>query len=99
MAKILALTLLVLLGLLQHGLWRGNGSLSEAWQLGEQIDRIKVEIKGLEERNAAHAAEVYDLKHGSDAIEERARSEMGMIAPGETFYLLIHADAPPGVDE
>lgn len=107
---LLAVLLLAVLALLQHGLWFGSGSLAEWRALNGQIAAVQQEIRQLGEENTAYIAEVHDLKHGFDAIEERARSDMGMIAPGEVFYLLIYgdgADAPvdapvrstPGEDE
>ena len=87
--------LLLLLAALQYRLWAGNGSLPEVWRL-EEIKVAQVEEnKGLEERNQSLAAEVVDLKNGMDAVEERARSEMGMIARGETFYQIIDKPHPP----
>lgn len=94
--KYLNLLLLIALAALQYRLWSGNGSLPEVWRL-EGIEAAQMEEnKGLEERNQALAAEVMDLKDGMDAVEERARSEMGMIARGETFYQIIETPHPPG---
>ena len=63
------------------------------WRLERQIRHQKEENHALKERNLALDAEVLDLKHGLGAIEERARSEMGMIKQGEIFYQVI--DTPP----
>ena len=54
-----------------------------------EVDNAKVEEKKLQERNKALAAEVHDLKQGLEAIEERARNELGMIKKDETFYQII----------
>ena len=81
--------LLMVLVLLQYRLWNGNGSLPDLWDLEEIKAEQTVENKFLEERNQALAAEVMDLKTGMEAIEERARSEMGMIKSGETFFHII----------
>ena len=90
--KIISLVLIALLVLLQYRLWIGNGSLTDVHHL-EQAKQLQIgENHDLEERNTALAAEVYDLKHGFEAIEERARSEMGMIKNDETFYHVIHQD-------
>lgn len=79
-------SLLFLLLLLQGQLWFGQGSLPDLWRLQDAIEQQQVENRRLRERNAALAAEVADLKSGLEAIEERARTELGMIRRGETFY-------------
>ncbi|MBD3669255.1 MAG: cell division protein FtsB [Gammaproteobacteria bacterium] len=84
--------LIVLLVLLQYRLWFGDGSLLEVWQLQNQIEEQRAENDKLRERNAALEAEVKDLKQGLEAIEERARSELGLIKKGETFYQVIDED-------
>ena len=89
------LPLLILLALLQPGLWFGHGSISEWHRLTSQNAEIREAIQTLTMDNARYAAEVNDLKNGVDAVAERARSDMGMIAPGETFYLLIYDDEWP----
>lgn len=88
--KFVNITLLILLVLLQVRLWRGNGSLSEVWEL-ESLKATQIaENAELTERNLSLEAEVMDLKTGLEAIEERARSEMGMVVDGETFYLIVN---------
>ena len=89
--------LVVLLLLLQYRLWIGDGSLAEVWGLYQQVEAQREENARLQERNQALQAEVKDLKQGLDAIEERAREELGMIKDGETFYQII--DEPPAKDE
>lgn len=84
--RVLAGTLLFLLLLLQGQLWFGQGSLPDLWRLQKAVEAQQAENRELEERNTALAAEVQDLKSGLEAIEERARSELGMIRKGETFY-------------
>jgi cell division protein FtsB len=81
--------LIVLLLLLQYRLWVGDGSLAEVWDLYQQVETQREENQRLLERNQALEAEVQDLKQGLDAIEERAREELGMIKDGETFYQII----------
>ena len=83
------LGLVLLLGWLQYRLWFGIGSAGEVAGLEAQVEHQRRENSGLEERNAALAAEVRDLKEGVAAAEERARSELGMIKPGETFYRVV----------
>ena len=87
--KFTATLFIILLILLQYRLWVGNGSLTEVHHLQEQISQMEQENNSLKERNLSLAAEVYDLKQGKDAIEERARSEMGMIKHDETFYQIV----------
>lgn len=64
------------------------------WELDQQVDeQIKINQKS-KSRNAILDAEVRDLKQGTDAIEERARSDLGMIKPGEIFFQLVGDNAP-----
>jgi cell division protein FtsB len=84
--------LIVLLLILQYKLWFGDGNMREVWQLQAAIEEQKQENEKLRERNAALEAEVKDLKQGLEAVEERARSELGMIKKGETFYQIIEND-------
>ena len=81
----LVLTLLVL----QYRLWVGEGSLAELRQLESRVQAQSLENAELRERNDNLESEVVDLKEGLDAVEERARRELGMIREGETFYLLL----------
>jgi len=87
--KLLAIALIALLIVLQLTLWFGDGSLGEVWRLRQQVDTQQKENKQLMERNAALEAEVRDLKQGLDAIEERARNELGMVKDGEHFYQIV----------
>ncbi|HLQ26401.1 MAG TPA: cell division protein FtsB [Acidiferrobacterales bacterium] len=84
--KIASYVLLVLLLLLQYPLWFGNSSVITLWRLEREIAAQKAENARLREHNAALEAEVLDLKNGLTAIEERARSELGMVKKGETFF-------------
>ena len=90
--KALIAILIVLLLILQYKLWFGDGNMREVWQLQSAIEEQKKENDSLRERNAALEAEVQDLKQGLEAIEERARSELGMIKKGETFYQIIESE-------
>lgn len=101
--RIMVLVLLVLLAWLQYRLWFGNGGKREVADLQQQVAQQKHDNSGLKQRNDALAAEVEDLKSGEAAVEERARSELGMIKPGETFYRVVEtqpaaATAEPGVE-
>lgn len=81
--------LLLLLGVLQYRLWVGDGSVAELHALRERIADTEGELARLQTRNNALAAEVQDLKTGLDAIEERARSQLGMIQSGEVFLQVV----------
>lgn len=61
-------------------------------QLEQEVEQVNIEVKRLQERNQSLDAEVKDLKKGLDAIEERARSEMGMIKEGEIYYQVIESE-------
>jgi cell division protein FtsB len=81
---------------LQAKLWLGAGGWREAQALQETVEAQRTENARLQQRNDALAAEVEDLKSGETAVEERARSELGMVKPGETFYRVVepHPVAP-----
>ncbi|EGV29145.1 Cell division protein ftsB-like protein [Thiorhodococcus drewsii AZ1] len=86
--------LVVLLVALQYRLWVGEGSLAELHALKQEIALQEDESKRLIARNQELQAEVEDLGDGLDAVEERARSELGMIKPGEIFIQVIEAPTP-----
>lgn len=91
------LVLAVLLAWLQYRLWFGKGGQREVDALQDQVTQQAYDNTGLKQRNDVLAAEVKDLKSGEEAIEERARSELGMIKPGETFYRVVdESRAAPG---
>ena len=77
--------LVVLLLLLQYSLWLGKGGWLRVWDMDGQLQAQRQVNQKLEQRNAGLEAEVRDLKTGYDAIEERARYELGLIKPGEIF--------------
>ena len=83
--KILAITLISFLAILQYDLWMGEGSLTAAWRMENAIEDQQQENARLQARNDALTAEVQDLKDGTAAIEERARNELGMAREKETF--------------
>jgi len=91
--RVLLLLLALLLAGLQYTLWLGSGGEREVAGLRQQVATQQAENLRLQERNGALAAEVEDLKSGEAAVEERARSELGMVKPGETFYRVVE-DAP-----
>ena len=87
--KPILIVLLVLLALLQYKLWFAPGGVTEVWQLKANIAKINAENATWQERNAVLAAQVQDLKQGNGAIEEQARTDLGMIKKGETFYQIV----------
>ncbi|NBC12532.1 MAG: cell division protein FtsB [Gammaproteobacteria bacterium] len=96
MTRWVILGLLLLLVLLQYRLWVGEGSIKELHALRAQIEEHREELQRLEARNLALAAEVEDLRTGLEAIEDRARSELGMIQRGEVFLQVIEKDEEEG---
>jgi len=91
--------LIVLLLLLQYKLWVGDGGVPEVLHLEQEVEKQQLHKQQLEERNASLAGEVTDLKQGLDAIEERARSELGMIRKDEHFYQIIKSPEKKPNDE
>lgn len=85
---LIVLLIAFLLGL-QYKLWAGEGSLAEVWHLHTAVGEQRMDNEQLAERNAALEAEVKDLKQGLEAVEERARSELGMTKEDEIFYQLV----------
>ena len=92
--RILIFVLLLLLGWLQYRLWVGEGSLAEVAALRHEILAQGEELEKLRTRNRRLQAEVEDLRQGQDALEERARSELGMIKEGEIFLQVIEPQSP-----
>jgi cell division protein FtsB len=88
--KILTLILITLVALLQYPLWLGKGSWLKVWEIDQQVTRQHEINQKLQMRNAALDAEVRDLKQGHEAVEERARSELGMIKQNEIFFHIVN---------
>jgi cell division protein FtsB len=84
--KYLLLILIFIILSLQVNLWWGKGSILTAQMLQQEVIWQQEKINKLKERNQLLEAEVYDLKHHLSALEERARTDLGMIRQGETFY-------------
>jgi len=84
--KVLGLILFVLIVLLQYSLWQGKGSWNRVWETSQKVASQKEANQRNEIRNGVLEAEVQDLKKGLVAIEERARSELGMIKQDEIFF-------------
>ena len=92
--RLLIVLLLVLVGFLQYRLWVGEGSLAEVHSLRQAVTAQEEELERLAMRNRELQAEVDDLRTGLDALEERARMELGMIKPGEIFLQVIERSEP-----
>ncbi len=94
--RYLTITLIALILLLQYPLWLGKGSWLQVWKNDAELKEQKAVNKKLQARNNGLDAEVRDLKQGYEAIEERARSELGMVKPDEIFFQVLEpAGAAP----
>ncbi len=87
--KILIAVLILLIAQLQYRLWLGDGGREEVQEYQERLDILTKAVNGKKERNDALYAEVLDLRKGKEAIEERARYELGMIKENETFFQVV----------
>jgi cell division protein FtsB len=92
--RLLIAALVALLVLLQYRLWVGEGSLAEVHGLRQEIASQGLELDRLRARNRELEAEVMDLREGQQALEERARAELGMIKGGEIFIQVIEPEEP-----
>lgn len=97
MARVVIIVLVVLLAGLQYTLWFGDGGWRDMNRMQAQVEAQVAENGELARRNEMLAAEVEDLKQGSDAIEGRAREDLGLIKPGEIFYQVVGPPAAPDV--
>ena len=87
--RYLAIGFVVLIAAIQAPLWFGKGGWLRVWELRQEVQTAQAKNENLRARNAALEAEVRDLKTGHEAVEERARSELGMIKQDEVFYQLV----------
>lgn len=87
--KLIAALIVLLIVLLQYRLWLGDGSIRQVNEYQQKVDRLKLQVNEKKERNEALYAEVEDLRKGKEAVEERARHELGMIKEDETFIQVI----------
>ncbi|MGR8919063.1 MAG: cell division protein FtsB [Gammaproteobacteria bacterium] len=94
--RLVILVLVLVTAYLQYALWFQRGGIRDVDKLREALAAQREEIDRLEDRNQALAAEVIDLKQGLEAIEERARSDMGMIKQGEVFFRTPGPARPDG---
>lgn len=76
---------------LQYRLWLGEGNVQGVWELRKQVDDARLKTQTLVERNRALYADVSDLKSGLEAVEEIARTDLGMIRKGEVFFQVVGA--------
>ena len=90
----LALVFVLLIAALQYPMWLGKGGWLQVRELGHQVEAQQTANEALKARNDALDAEVRDLKTGSEAIEERARSELGMVRSDEVFFQVQSGTAP-----
>lgn len=95
--RIVTLVLFVVLILLQFKLWLGEGGFSEVKRLEERVETQQLKNDELLQRNQRLQAEVEDLRERLDAVEERAREELGLIKPAEEFYQVV--PPPPANSE
>jgi len=95
----ITLILLIILLLLQYPLWLGKGSWLKVWDLNRQVQAEQKINQQTQARNALLDAEVHDLKQGTEAIEERSRSELGMIKRDEVFYQILDKPLLQGVEK
>lgn len=87
--KFLVAFIFLIILLLQYRLWLGDGSIRQVNEYQQKVDQLKEQVNEKKERNEALYAEVQDLRKGEEAIEERARHELGMIKEDETFIQVI----------
>ncbi len=87
--KLLSIALLMAIALLQYPLWLGKGSWLRVWEVDQKLRAQRETNQKLQSRNAVLDAEVRDLKQGFEAVEERARSELGMVRQDEIFFQIL----------
>lgn len=97
----LTLFLVALILALQYPLWLGKGSWLRVWEVDRELGKQKEVTQKLKARNASLDADVRDLKQGYEAIEERARSELGMVKRDEIFFQVLqdHRQVPKPEDK
>ena len=87
--RFIAIVLAGLLIVIQYPLWLGKGGWLRVWSMERQVDVAHAKVQELKARNAKLESEVNDLKDGTDAVEERARLELGMLKKGEVFIQVL----------
>ena len=89
MTKFINSLLLILFLLIQYGIWVGQSNIGAYFTLKNEVQEQRTENQRNRDRNQILYAEIDDLRHGEEAIEERARNELGMIREGEIFYRVV----------
>jgi len=87
--------MLTLLLLLQYRVWFGEYGARDIRQLSREVERQKEANATVRQRNQLMFADIEDLRHAHEAIEERARNELGLVKANETFFRMIPAQLPP----
>jgi cell division protein FtsB len=93
--RLIAIVLASLLVLIQYPLWLGKGGWLRVWDMEHQVENAHLKTQELKARNAKLESEVNDLKEGTDAVEERARLELGMLKKGEVFVQILDTPKKP----
>ena len=97
--RIVILVLVVVFVLLQFKLWLGEGGFRDVAQLETRVENQQLKNDDLLQRNAELRAEVEDLRDRLEAVEERARNELGLIKPAEEFYQVVPAPSEENTKE
>ena len=92
--RLIFLTLLVLLLLIQYPLWFGQGGWFAVWELEQKVTDQRSVNEGIRQRNLAMEAEVEDLRVGTQAVEERARTDLGLMLDKEVYVQILPSEAP-----
>ena len=87
--KLITIGLWILLLILQYSLWVGTGSMAEVHHLQQQLSAQQQQINAHKRRNQQLESEIHSLQHQTRAVENRARYELGMVRPGETYYHIV----------
>lgn len=87
--QIFLIVLVLVLLLLGYKLWFSDSSISQAWHLKQQLNAMNEDNAVLQQRNMLVTAEIESLKQGDETVEERARSDLGLVKPGEVFYQIV----------
>ncbi|MFO7746857.1 MAG: cell division protein FtsB [Orrella sp.] len=91
--RLIFVTLLALFALIQYPLWFGQGGWLAVWEFQEKVTKQRAANEGLRQRNLAMEAEVEDLRSGTEAVEERARTDLGLLQDEEVYVQILPADA------
>lgn len=92
--RLLFLTLLALFLLIQYPLWFGQGGWFAAWELEKKVAEQRTVNEGIRQRNLAMEAEVEDLRVGTQAVEERARTDLGLMLDKEVYVQILPPETP-----